>query len=132
MILDSQCSSWKDVFSDATERPLPNTFVSICKIFANDTSTFSKTIKTISIVSDWVFHWKMRFNPDTKKQGNEVYFFSNSNAKSYLPDDLNNGPILICESQKHLGVILDKHLNFHEYIEKKIKICKKLIGTRKH
>ena len=35
----------------------------------------------------------------------------------------------MCESQKHLGVILDKHLNFHEHIDKKNKICNKMIGT---
>ena len=38
----------------------------------------------------------------------------------------------MCESQKLLGVILDKHFNFHEHIERKTKICNKLIGTIKH
>ena len=38
----------------------------------------------------------------------------------------------LCESYNHLGVVLDKHLNFHEHIAKKIKICNKLIGTIKH
>ena len=33
--------------------------------------------------------------------------------------------------KKHLGVILDKHLNFHEHIEGKLKICNKLFGTIK-
>ena len=28
--------------------------------------------------------------------------------------------------------ILDKHLNFHEHVERKIKICNKLIGTVKY
>ena len=40
--------------------------------------------------------------------------------------------VQLCESQQHLGVILDKHLNLHEHIERKIKICNKLIGTIKH
>ena len=38
----------------------------------------------------------------------------------------------MCESQKLLGVILDKHFNFHEHIERKTKICNKLIDTIKH
>ena len=40
--------------------------------------------------------------------------------------------VQLCESQKHLGIVLEKHLNFHEHIAKKIKICNKLIGTIKH
>ena len=36
------------------------------------------------------------------------------------------------ESQKHLGVIIHKHLNLHEHIERKIKVFNKLIGTIKH
>ena len=31
-------------------------------------------------------------------------------------------PVKLCESQKHLDNILDKHLNFHQHIERKIKI----------
>ena len=74
----------------------------------------------------------MQFNPDPNKQANEVYFSRKSNAGVYLPADLNNSPVQLCESQKHLGIVLDKHLNFHEHIAKKIKICNKLIGTIKH
>ena len=46
--------------------------------------------------------------------------------------DLNNSPVQLCESHKQLGIILDKHLNFHVHIAEKIKICNKLIGTIKH
>ena len=44
----------------------------------------------------------------------------------------NNSAVQLCESHKHLGIVLDKHLNFHEHIAKKIKIFNKLIGTIKH
>ena len=64
----------------------------------------------------------MQFNLDPNKQANEVYFSRKSNAPC----------IQLCESHKHLGIVLDKHLNFHEHIAKKIKICNKLIGTIKH
>ena len=121
---------------------LPNGLVSICKIFADDTSIFSKVFdknssqiilnNDLSIISEWAFQWKMQFNPDPNKQANEVYFSRKSNAGVYLPVDLNNSPVQLCESQKHLGIVLDKHLNFHEHIAKKIKICNKLIGTIKH
>ena len=74
----------------------------------------------------------MQFNPDLNKQANEVYSSRKSNAGVYLPVDLNNSPVQLYESHKHLGIVLDKHLNFHEHIAKKIKICNKLIGTIKH
>ena len=41
-------------------------------------------------------------------------------------------PVQLCESQKHFGVILDKHLNFHKHIERKIKIFNKLTVAIKH
>ena len=45
---------------------------------------------------------------------------------------MNDSPIQLCESHKHLGIVLDKHLNFHEHIAKNIKSCNKLTGTIKH
>ena len=74
----------------------------------------------------------MQFNPDPNKQANEVYFSRKSNVGVYLPVDLYNSLVQLCESHKHLEIVLEKHLNFHEHIPKKIKICNKLIGTIKH
>ena len=74
----------------------------------------------------------MQFNPGQNKQANEVYVSRKPNAGVYLPVDLNNNPVQLCESYKHLGIALDKHLNFHEHITKKIKIYNKLINTIKH
>ena len=71
----------------------------------------------------------MQFNPAPNKQANEVYFSRKPNTDYYIPIKLNESPVQLCESQKHLGVILDKHLNFH--IERNFKICNKLIGTIK-
>ena len=57
----------------------PNT-----KVFADDTSLFSvvQNINSASYdlnsnlrkISDWAFQWKMRFNPDPKKQAQELNF----------------------------------------------------------
>ena len=74
----------------------------------------------------------MQFNPDQNKQANEVYFSRKFNVGVYLPVDLSNSPVQLCESHKHLGIVLEKHLNFHEHISKKIKISNKLIVTIKH
>ena len=61
-----------------------------------------------------------------------INFSRKSNAGVYLPVDLNNSPVQLCESHKHLGILLDKHLNFHEHVAKKTKIRSKLIGTIKN
>ena len=56
---------------------LPDGITSICKIFADDTSLFSK-VHDIDIsakklnsglekISKWAFQWKMQFNPDPNK-----------------------------------------------------------------
>ena len=67
----------------------------------------------------------MQFNPDLNQQANEIYFSRKSNAGVYLPVDLNNSPIQLCESHKYLGIVLDKYLNFHEHTAKKIKFVTK-------
>ena len=65
-------------------------------------------------------------------RSNEVYFSRKSNTDDYIPINLNDSPVQLCGSQKHLGFTLDKHLSFYEHIERKFKTCRKLIGTIKH
>ena len=95
LILQGRCSSWKNIVSGVPQgsvlgpllfliyiNDLPNGLVSICKIFADDTSIFSKVFDKsssqnilntdLSIISEWAFQCKMQFNPDPNKQVNEV------------------------------------------------------------
>ena len=54
----------------------------MCKIFADDTSLFSIENSThssqsvlnsdLKCINEWAYQWKMHFNPDPKKQANEV------------------------------------------------------------
>ena len=63
---------------------LPDGINSLCKIFADDTSLFSKVYdihKSASKLNDdldkisfWACQWKMQFNPDPNKQANKVIF----------------------------------------------------------
>ena len=72
---------------------------SICKIFADDTSIFLKVFdkdksqrdfnNDLSIISEWVFQWKMQFNSDPNKQANEVSFSRKPNTNYYIPIKLN-------------------------------------------
>ena len=121
VILHGQCSSWINIVSGVPQgsvlgpllfliyiNDLPNGLVSMYEIFADDTSIFSKVFdknssqnilnNDLSIISEWAFQWKMQFNPDPNKQANKVYFSRKSNAGVYLPVDLNNSPVQLCES----------------------------------
>ena len=153
VILDGQCSSWKIILSGVPQgsvlgplllliniNHLPNGFISICKKFPDGTSIFSKVLdkdksqkdlnNDLSIIGEWTFQWKMQSNQDPNKQGNEFCFSRKPNTLYYNAIKLNDSPVQLCEPQKKFGIILRKHRNFHEHIEKKIKISKKpLLNT---
>ena len=67
--------------------------------------------------------WKLQFNPDTKKQVNEVTFSRKSNTYMYPPVKFNNNTITKCPHQKDLDVVLDSKLDFNIelHTEQKIK-----------
>ena len=87
--------------------------------------------KDLANTTEWAFHWKMQFNPDPNKQANEVYFTRKTTSHDYLPITFNGNSVQQCNSQKHLGLFLDKQLDFNEHIDKRIVICNKLIGSFK-
>ena len=78
---------------------------SSCKIFADDTSLFSKIYdmhKSASNLNDdlekisyWADQWKMQFNPDLNKHANEVIFSRKTsfNNLSHPPIKFNNNDI---------------------------------------
>ena len=97
VVLNGKCSSWvyirAGVPQDSILGPLlffiyvndlPNSLKSERKLFADDTSLFSvahdlnTSASDISndskLISDWVFQWKMSFNPDPSKQAQEIIF----------------------------------------------------------
>ena len=78
-------------------------------------------------VSDWAFQWKMQFNPDPNKQAQEVIFSKKADSNNSLPLIFNKTEVRTCQSQKHLGPVLDKQLNFTEHINSKTSKCDKLI-----
>ena len=122
---------------------LSDGITSMCKIFADDTSLFSKVLdinksfnelKTdLKKISQWSYQWKMQFNSDPNKQANKVIFSRKlvSNNLSHLPVKFNNTTITRYSHQNHLGVVLDPNLNFNTHIDQKIKKCNKMIGLIK-
>ena len=77
----------------------------MCKIFADDTSLFSKVLDInksvtelntdLEKISQWAYQWKMQFNPDPNKQANEIIFSCKliPNNLSHPPVKLNNNNI---------------------------------------
>ena len=120
---------------------LPHSLKSICKIFADDTSLFSKIndIDTSNIdinndlvkISRWSYQWKLSFNPDINKQATEVYFCQRREKSLPPPIIYNNNNGLISPCQKHLGLVLDSKLSFNEHVNQKINKCSKIIGLMK-
>ena len=80
----------------------------MCKIFADDTSLFSKVLDinksvtelntNLEKISQWAYRWKMQFNPDPNKQANEIIFSRKlvSNNLSYPPVKFNDNNITRC------------------------------------
>ena len=64
--------------------------MSICKIFDDHTSFFSKIIETrnsqntltldLKSIENWTYLWKIQFNTDLRKQGKEVLFSQKLNT----------------------------------------------------
>ena len=59
----------------------------------------------------------MSFNPDPKKEAQEVIFSRKSKATSHPPLVFNNNNVMQVASQKHLGTILDTQLSFEKHLE---------------
>ena len=90
VVLNGQTSSWQNVYVGVSQgsilgpllfliyiNDLPEGLTSMCKIFTDDTSLFSKVIdknnsnsrlnSDLAKISNWAFQWKMSFNPDPNK-----------------------------------------------------------------
>ena len=119
---------------------IPDGINSLCKIFADDTSLFSKVYDihnsasklndNLEKISHWAYQWKMQFNPDPKKQAHEVIFSrkTSSNNLSHPPIKFNKIDISECPDQKHLGIVLHSKLNFNAHVDQKIKKRNRIIG----
>ena len=96
-VLNGQASEWKRIYSVVQQESIlgsllflfyiddrPDRIMSMCKIFADDISFFSKVLDVnesvielntnLEKINRWVYQWKMQFNPDPNKQSNEVIF----------------------------------------------------------
>ena len=110
---------------------LPGGITSICKIFADDTSLFSKVLDINESTkkpnfeseknNEWTFQWKMHFNPDANKQANEAIFSRKSKVHSHPPPNFSKNDVKQCSHQKHLRIISDSKLTFNIMLIIKLK-----------
>ena len=93
VVSNGQTSEWKRIYSGVPQgsvlgpllfliyiNDLPDGITSMCKIFADDASLFSKVFDVnksvtelntdLEKISQLAYHWKMQFNPDPSKQAN--------------------------------------------------------------
>ena len=63
------------------------------------------------------FQWRMRLNPDAKKQAQEVIFNRKINKIDHPPLYFNENLVKSSSTQKHLGMILDTKLDFSLHLK---------------
>ena len=151
VLLNGQVSDWSDVTAGVPQGSTlgPLSFLiyindlleglsSNTKLFADNTFLFSvihdSNTSALELNSDlakinrWAFQWKMSFNPDLKKQAQEVIFSRKSKAISHPPLVFNNNNVIQTTSQKHLRIILDTGLSFEKHLETVLCKINKTIG----
>ena len=151
VLLHGQVSDWSDVRAGVPQgsilgrllfliyiNDLSEGLSSSAKLFADNTSLFSvisdsntsalERNSDLAKINRCAFHWKIRFNPDPKKQAQEVIFSRKSKAISHLPLVFNNNNVIQTTSQKHLGIIRDTRLSFQKHLEIVLFKINKTIG----
>ena len=71
-------------------------------------------------MSQWVYQWKMSFNPDKSKQARENIFSRKTQKEIHPLAILSNMPVVCRSYKKHLGVFLDEKMNFTNHIKEKM------------
>ena len=143
-MLNGQHSSWADVKAGVPQgsilgpllfliyiNDLPNGLNSNAKLFADDTSLFSvvhhitdtaKLLKSdLSKINGWALLWKMSFNPDPKKQAQEIIFSHKTSQRNHTGLMFNNNIVNVTAIHKHLGMIFDSKLSFDKHLKSVLK-----------
>ena len=124
VLLNGQISDWSDVNAGVPQgfilgplfliyiNDLPEGLSSNGKLFVDDMSLFSvihdsstsalELNSNLTKINRWTFQWKMSFNPDPKKQVQEVIFSQKSKAILHTPLVFNNNDVTQATSHKHL------------------------------
>ena len=116
---------------------LPNGHKSKCKLFADtsllsvahDLNTSASGINNdLKLISHWAFQWKMRFNPDSSKQAQEIKFSRKKMKSSHPSVYFNDIPVNSTSAHKHLGMLLDDKVSYEHHLKFVLNKIKKTIG----
>ena len=152
MVLNGKSSNWSPISASGPQgsvlgplfflvhiNDLVESISSDAKLFADDTSLFTVVYdegiaadqlnRDLKVISDWTYQWKMQFNPDKNKQAIQVIFPHKRTKPVYPPIFLNESEVKIKNERKHLGMILDSHLNFNSHVRDKIISARRGIGV---
>ena len=96
------------------------------RIFADDIFCIADQNSTkllnedLARITTWANNLKTLFNPDMTKQAVEVVFSHKRPPTTFDALTFNNIPVKTVTETQHLGMILDRKLNFEHHLEKKI------------
>ena len=120
---------------------LPNELKSSVKLFADDTSLFTivkdktESANTLNndllLISEWVYNWKMLFNPDPSKPAQEVLFSRKNKTQIHLTISFINTQVARASHHKRLGILLYEKLNYNQQINTTILKINKVISVIK-
>ena len=68
-------------------------------------------------MNNWAFKWKMKFNPDIKKQAQEVIFSRKNNKIDHPLLYFNQNLVKSSSTHKRFGMILDTKLDLNLHLK---------------
>ena len=109
---------------------------SLLSIVQNINSTANDLKSNLMKISYCAFQWKMRFNPDPRKQAQEVIFSRRINNIDHSLLYFNENLTKSSSTHKHLGMVLETKLDFSLHLKnlqnkvnKTIRLLSKLEGS---
>ena len=79
----------------------------------------------LKFIENWVYQWKMQFNPDKNKQAIQVICSHRKSKPIHLPLIINGSEVVTLDEHKHLGLFFYFRLSFLRHIKEIImKACR--------
>ena len=86
----------------------------------------------LNLIKKWAFQWKMTFNPDPTKQAAQSVFSKKRVSQNQPLIFSQDTPVTIVDEHKHLGLLMDKKMNFSSHIREIIAKANKGVGMIKY